>query len=323
MTPTLTEIDLLRDRLAQWVRHTPTLALPGLFDEGGPAAVLAKFEHWQVTGTFKARGALANLLALTPAERQRGVTAVSAGNHAIAVAFAARALGVDAKVVMIRRANPLRIERCRAQGAEVVFADDVHEAFDVVERIRDSEGRAFVHPFEGRHTILGTAGVGREFAVDAGELDAVVIPIGGGGLCAGVSAAFKLTQPACRVYGVEPYGADSMWQSLAAGAPVTLDRVDTIADSLGAPMALPLSFEACRTHVDDVVRVSDDELRDAMRRIHGRLGFAVEPACAASTAAVAGPLAAATRGRRIGILFCGSNMDVATFAKHVAPESSS
>lgn len=321
MTLTLTEIDRLRERLAPWVRRTPTLALHGLFDSGGPASVFAKMEHWQVTGTFKARGALANLLALDANARRRGVTAVSAGNHAIAVAFAARMLDVDAKVVMIRRANALRVSRCREYGAEVVFADDVHEAFDLVEQIREAEGRAFVHPFEGAHTILGTAGVGREFALDAGELDAVVVPIGGGGLCAGFAAAFKLTQPGCQVYGVEPFGADSMWRSFNAGEPARLDRVDTIADSLGAPMAMPLSFEVCRTYVDDLVRVSDDELRAAMRRIHERLGFAVEPACAASTAAVSGPLAAMLRGQRVGILFCGSNMDLQTCASLSAPVS--
>ena len=270
--------------------------------------------------TFKARGALANVLALTPEQRTRGITAVSAGNHAIATAFAAQTLGVDAKVVMIRRANVLRVQRCRAYGAEVVFADDVHGAFDLVEQIRRDEGRTFVHPFEGEQTMLGTAGVGREFALDAGTLDAVVVPIGGGGLCAGVAAAFKLTQPDCKVYGVEPFGADSMWRSFEAGAPVALDRVDTIADSLGAPMAMPLSFAACRQYVDDIVRVSDAELRDAMRRLHAKLGFAVEPACAASTAAVSGPLAGELRDARVGVLFCGSNMDLATYASLVATE---
>jgi threonine dehydratase len=322
MTPTLTltQIDRLRARLEPWIRHTPTVSVPGLFEADGPASVAAKFEHWQVTGTFKARGALANVLRLSDEERARGITAVSAGNHAIATAFAAQTLGVDAKVVMIRRANALRVERCRAYGAEVVFADDVHDAFRRVEQIRSDEGRTFIHPFEGEQTMLGTAGVGREFALDAGPLDAVVVPIGGGGLCAGVATAFKLTQPGCAVYGVEPFGADSMRRSFDAGAPVALDRVETIADSLGAPMALPLSFTACREYVDDIVRVSDDELRDAMRRLQARLGFAVEPACAASTAAVAGPLSARLQGRRVGILFCGSNMDLATYAGLVSTE---
>src|SRR5690606_13989536 len=207
---------------------------------------------------------LLNVLELSDAARARGVTAVSAGNHAMAVAFAAAERGTTAKVVMPRSADPARIARCRTLGAEVVLVDDVHAAFAEAERIEAEEGRTFVHPFEGLTTTLGTATVGLELHEQAPDLDAVIIPIGGGGLCAGMAAALKQLSPRVAIYGVEPTGADSMHRSFAAGRPMGIERVMTIADSLGAPHAAPYSFGLCRRFVDDLVLVSDDLLRAAM-----------------------------------------------------------
>ncbi|MEM1438832.1 MAG: threonine/serine dehydratase [Pseudomonadota bacterium] len=310
MTPkiTLDSIDRLRATLAPRLRRTPSVRLDALSALSG-CEVWAKCELWQVTGSFKARGALANCLELDERERSAGVTAVSAGNHAIATAWAARQLGLSARVVMTATAPPIRVERVRALGAEVVLADDVHTAFSTAEAIVRDEGRTLIHPFEGLTTATATAGVGREFVDATPELDAVIVPVGGGGLAAGVATAVKLAAPGCAVFGVEPVGADSMSRSFATGAPVTLERVDTIADSLGAPMALPLSYALCRQHIDDVVRVNDDALLAAMRRIYEHLALAVEPACAAALAALLGPLAQTLNGKRVGLIFCGSNID--------------
>jgi threonine dehydratase len=280
---------------------------------GRATTVFAKLELFQHTGTFKARGALLNALALDADARARGVTAISAGNHAIAVAFAAREVGTHAKVVMIATANRLRIELCKAFGAEVEIAPDAHAGFARVREI-EAEGRVLIHPFEGRTTALGTATVGAELCEQVPDLDAVIVPIGGGGLCAGVSSAVKLMNPACRVYGVEPEGADSMHRSFAAGEPRSIDRVATIADSLGAPYALPFSFELCRRNVDRLVRVSDDQLRDAMRVLLRVGKLAVEPAGAAATAALLGPLRDELRGRRVAVIVCGSNIDAQSYA---------
>src|SRR5262245_8495397 len=181
--------------------------------------VFLKLELFQITGTFKARAALLNSISLTPEQRARGVTAISAGNHAIAVAFAAQSVNTTAKVVMIGSANPLRVELCRAYGAEVVFAPDAHRGFDQVRLIEREENRTLLHPFEGRTTALGTATLGRELCAQVADLDAVIVPIGGGGLCAGVASAVKLLAPRCEVFGVEPEGADSMHRSFAAGEP--------------------------------------------------------------------------------------------------------
>jgi threonine dehydratase len=315
---TLEEIRSAAELLAGRVHETPVVRLHGAQVErelGADTQVYLKLELFQVTGTFKARAALLNVLSLASDARERGVTAISAGNHAIAVAFAARAAGTHAKVVMIASANPLRIELCRAYGAEVVLAPDAHSGFARVEEIAREEGRALIHPFEGRTTALGTATLGLELCRQLPALDAVVVPIGGGGLCAGVASAVKLLNPACQVFGVEPFGADSMYRSLLAGAPQSIERVATIADSLGAPYALPISFELCRRHVAEVVRVTDDELRDAMRFLQCNAKLAVEPAGAAATAALRGPLRERLRGKRVGLIVCGSNIDTASYAR--------
>src|SRR5262249_53464525 len=194
------------------------------------------------------------MLTLPAAALARGVTAVSAGNHAIAVAYAAKTLGTTAKVVMMKTANPFRVERCRSYGADVVLAEDVHAAFDTVRRIERDEGRTFVHPFEGERTILGTATLGFEWCRQASDLDAIIVPMGGGGLAAGAACAVKQLRPDCQAFGVEPEGADSMHRSFAAGSPQAIERVATIADSLGAPYAAPYSFGICRRFLDELVK---------------------------------------------------------------------
>ena len=280
---------------------------------GDGIEIHAKMEFLQQTGTFKPRGALSTMLGLDPQQLAAGVTAVSAGNHAIATAFAARAVGTTAKVVMIMNASPVRIDACRQYGAEVILAENVHAAFDLAEEIREKEGRYFVHPFEGPNVALGTGTVGVEICEQVGEFDVLVIPIGGGGLCAGISSAVKQIYPTCTVIGVEPEGADSMHRSFASGQPEAIEKVTTIADSLGAPFAAPYSFELCRQNVDELVMVSDDEIKDTMGMLFRDLKIAVEPACAASTAALCGPLHGRLAGKKVVLLFCGSNIDWNTF----------
>jgi threonine dehydratase len=283
--------------------------------------VFLKEELFQRTGSFKPRGALAVMMDLSPEALARGVTAVSAGNHAMAVAYSARVLGTTAKVVMPRTASPFRVERSRELGAEVELVDDVHTAFRRTKEIEAAEGRTFVHPFEGPLTALGTATVGLEIVEQVPDLEAVVVPIGGGGLAAGVAAAVKLARPRALVYGVEPVGADSMRRSLDAGTPQAIDKVRTIADSLGAPHAAPYSFSLCQRYLDDVVLVDDDELRRAMRLLFSSAKLAVEPAGAAATAALAGPLRGRLAGKRVALVVCGANIDAPTFANLIAAAS--
>jgi len=315
-TPHIDDVRALHERLQQWLIRTPAMRCRSLEDYlRVDFEIHAKLEFLQRTGTFKPRGALSVMLGLDEQQKEAGVTAVSAGNHAIATAFAARAVGTSAKVVMIMNANPLRIERCRHFGAEVVLADDVHSAFEVAEDIQEREGRYFVHPYEGADVIRGTATVGLEICEQVPDLDAVIVPIGGGGLCAGISSAVKQMKPECEVIGVEPVGADSMHRSFASGKPESIEEVKTIADSLGAPFALPISYQLCKENVDELVLVNDDELKDAMGILFREMKIAVEPACTATTAALMGPLSNRFSGKKVVAVMCGSNIDWPTFSQ--------
>ena len=313
--PSIDELRALRKRLGSQIVRTPVLRCVKLEEHlGGETRVIGKLEFLQHTGTFKARGALAVISSLTAEQREAGVTAVSAGNHAIATAFAARAAGTSARIVMIGTANAARVAECRRYGAELVFADDAHEAFAVAERIQQDEGRFFVHPFEGREIAAGTGTVGLEICEQVEGFDAIVVPVGGGGLLGGIANAVRRLQPGCEIIGVEPEGADTMHRSFAADEPRPIEQVATIADSLGAPFALPYSFELCRDNVDRLALVDDHQLRVTMGLLFRDLKIAVEPACAATTAALLGPLRESLRGKTVVIVFCGSNIDWETFA---------
>lgn len=319
--PSLAAIRATAARLAGRIARTPILEWTGeeIADRLPPRTrVVLKLELFQHTGSFKARGALASLLAAPPEALARGVTAVSAGNHAIAAAWAARRLGVHAKVVMLASASPARVRKVRRQGGEVVPAPDVRVAFDLVERVVAEEGRLLVHPFEGEAVALGTGTLGLEWLDQAGRLDAVIVPIGGGGLAAGVAAAVKQASPETLVLGVEPEGADSMARSLEAGRPVRLERVATIADSLGAPFALPYSFGLCQRFLDGIARIPDAAMVEAVRLYFDALKLACEPAGAAALAALLGPFRERLAGARVGVLVCGSNIDPDGFRELLA-----
>ncbi len=315
--PTPAMIAAVRKELAPWVAITPVFARAGINSGPDGATLEFKFELLQNAGTFKARGAFANILALDAAQKARGVTAISAGNHAIAVAYAAQKLGVPAKVVMLASANPARLALARSCGAEVLLAPDGVAGFQMVADIQASEGKFFVHPFNGLRTILGTATLGAEWAEQSAGIDALVLPIGGGGLAAGVATAFRLAMPGLSIYGVEPAEANGMARSFATGGPVKMGAMVSIADSLCAPHTEAYSYGLCRRAIDDLVTIDDAELRAAMAVLFDELKLAVEPACAAATAAVCGPLRARLAGKRVGVLLCGSNTDLATFSRHM------
>ncbi|MEJ2129824.1 MAG: threonine/serine dehydratase [Woeseiaceae bacterium] len=319
--PSLKDIAALQSELGDQVLRTPVMRCRALEPyAGGNTTVYAKLEFLQHTGTFKARGALAVVNSLSEEQRKAGVTAVSAGNHAIATAFAAWAAGTSAKIVMISTANPARIAACRAYGAELVLTDDIHKAFVLAEGIQNDEGRFFVHPFEGRQIATGTGTVGLELCEQCADFDVVIVPVGGGGLIGGVANAVKQLRPDAMVIGVEPEGADSMHRSFIAGEPQAIDRVRTIADSLGAPFAMPYSFNLCRSNVDKLVRVDDFQLRSSMGLLFEKMKLAVEPACAASTAALLGPLRDELQGKRVALVLCGSNIDWTTYSDQVIYE---
>jgi threonine dehydratase len=325
-----TQIDLAaiasaKKSLEPYLVHTPVMNWPSvgaLASELGEsyrdAQISAKLELFQVTGTFKPRGALMVMLQLSPQDRARGVVAASAGNHAIAVAYAASVLGISARIFVPQHMNVARRTACERYGQKLEYTPDIHAAFAHAAEVSKSEGRTFVHPYEGQFTALGTATLGEEFHSQVPDMEVLLVAVGGGGLAAGVARAAKLLNPAIRVIGVEPFGADSLWQSFQKGVPVEIEKVTTIADTLGAPRALPFSFALCRENLDKVVRVTDEQIRAGMRFCFDDLKLAVEPAGAAVVAALAGPLREELHGKKIGLIICGSNIDQQSFADHLA-----
>lgn len=318
--PTLQQIKEARQKLGDRVRTTPVWQWKGdVKDEifGKETGLFLKLELFQYGGSFKARGTLMNMLDLSDEQLQRGVTAVSAGNHAISVAYGAKTLNTTAKVVMPKSANAAKVSRCKSLGAEVVLVDDVHAAFEKVKEIEEQEGRHFIHPFEGPLTALGTATVGLEFMEQAENLDAVIVPVGGGGLIAGIAACVKQMDEDIKVFGVEPEGADSMSRSFVSGQPEEIEKVDTIADSLGAPHAAPYSFGLAQKFVDRMVTVSDKQMAKTMELLFNEMKLAVEPAGASATAALQYKLLDELRGKRVGIIVCGTNIDLETYYKNI------
>jgi threonine dehydratase len=272
-----------------------------------------KLELFQQAGSFKARGALLGIRRLTSAQRAAGVVAASGGNHALAVSWAAQAAGVDALITMPKATDPARVTGCQALGATVTLHEDMASAFAAMNAAAEV-GRAMMHPFEAEHMILGSAGCGYEYVQQAPQIDTYVIPIGGGGMISGMACAIKQMRPDARVIGVEPFGADSMSQSFAAGKAVRIDKVATIADSLGAPLAMPMTYSVARAHVDEIVKIEDREMLAAMDLYQQNLRITAEPACAASLAAILGPLKDQLAGRQVGIIACGSNISLARYA---------
>jgi threonine dehydratase len=318
--PTLDEIVAAKAEVQADLIETPVLPLKsarwdGLLPAGAEVAV--KLELFQQAGSFKARGALLGIRHLDADQRAAGVVAASGGNHALGVSWAAKAAGVDALIAMPKATDPARIAGCEALGATVTLHDDMAAAFAAMNEAA-AAGRALMHPFEADHMILGSATCGYEYATQTPQIDTYVIPIGGGGMISGMACAIKQMNPAATVIGVEPYGADSMSQSFAAGEAVRIEKVATIADSLGAPLAMPLTYGVARKYVDRIVKIDDHAMLEAMDLYQQNLRITAEPACAASLAAILGPLKDDLVGRQVGIIACGSNISLERYGALMA-----
>lgn len=272
------------------------------------APLFLKCENLQRTGAFKVRGALWCLAGLDAEAKRRGVVTISAGNHAQAVAWAAREMGVAATVVMPRGASEIKITASEGYGARVIVHGSAMEAFQRAHAIAEDEGLAFVHPFDDPRVVAGHASVGLEILEQCREVSTIVVPVGGGGLISGVAVA--CLESKVTIVGVEPEGADAMCRSLEAGTPVHLDTVSSIADGLAAPMAGVLNFEIVRERVQDVVRVSDEEISEAMGLILNRTKMVVEPAAAAGVAALLSGKVPRMTGPVVALL-SGGNVDLA------------
>jgi len=281
----LADVEAARDAIAGRLHRTPTFPSATLGDLAG-ARVFLKAELFQKTGSFKPRGVLNNLAALTPEERERGVIGISAGNHAQALAWGAAVEGLDALLVMWQGASEAKIDATRGYGAEVdLDSPGPTEAFARLDELAARTGRTPVHPFDHPRTIAGQGTVGLEVLEDVPEADVVVVPVGGGGLVAGIATAVKGLKPDARVIGVEPELSPAMHEALAAGRSVPVSPT-SIADGLSAPFAGTNTFEIVRERVEPIVLVTEQEIETAMRFLYARAKLACEPAGAAATAAL-------------------------------------
>lgn len=314
----LATVRAARERLAGRVHTTPLMSATRLGDRVG-VRLLLKCENFQKTGSFKARGALNYLSQLSDADRKRGVVTFSAGNHAQSLAWAARTAGVSATVVMPAAASPTKAAASRDYGAEVVlFGANGMEALAKARELQQERNLVFAHPFDNDDVMAGQGTAGLELLDQVADLDAVVVPIGGGGLIGGMLVAIKESNPKIRVYGVEPSGAAAMRRSLDAGRATTLDAVKTIADGLAAPMAGDLTFEVVRRYADDVVVIDDDTIAAAMRDLLTSAKLLAEPGGAAATAAVLTRALPLRQGERVAAIVSGGNIDAGRLATFLA-----
>ncbi len=315
LEPAFEEIVAARDRIAPGIERTGCDRSTLLSDLLG-MEVFCKREYLQKTGSFKERGARNALLLLSPEERARGVIAASAGNHALALAFHARDLGVPVTVVMPVVAPLVKQERCRGFGARVVlFGTNIAEAKDEAERILAEEGQTYVHGFDGRAVIAGAGTIGLELLEDVPDLDAVILPIGGAGLLAGAGLALKTRRPDLRIVGVEPANAASFAAAMAVGRPVPIAMEPTLGDGLAVPAVGPRAFALARTVVDEVVSVSERALALAILRLLELDKGVVEGAGAAPLAALLEGRIEGLGGKRVALVLCGGNIDPAVLGR--------
>jgi len=305
---TLADIRDARARIADRVHRTPMLTSQTLARlVGGP--VFLKAESLQKTGSFKPRGATNAIRRLGPDARTRGIVTISAGNHAQAVAYAAAPEQIRCVVVMPASAVQSKVAACRAYGAEVALHGDMAEAWVMFERLQVEQGLIPVHPFDHPDVIAGQGTIGLEIHEDVPDAALVIVPIGGGGLISGIATALRELNPRTRIVGVEPNGSNAMHAALAAGHPVRLARIDSIADGLGAPAVSDRTLDVVRRLVDEVVEVSDAEIVAAIRLVLERAKLLVEPAGAAAVAALTAGRVRVGSGPAVAVL-SGANVDL-------------
>jgi threonine dehydratase len=309
----LAEIRRAAERIAGRVHRTPLLSTRTLGDRI-EASLHLKCESFQKTGSFKARGALNKVLSLGAAEREKGLITVSAGNHAQAVAWAAREVGAPCAVVMPGDAPRSKIEAVRGYGAEVIEHDDRPTLFDRLNEEKDTRGSFFVHPFDDAVVLAGAGTVGLEILEEMPDVDVVVVPVGGGGLLGGVTSAIKGSRPSARVVAVELEAGPGMGPALAAGKPVPVSRPVTLADGMTPPFVGALPLEIVREAVDDVVVVSEEEILNTMELLMTRCKLYVEASGAAATAALLHGRLKVQPGARTVSIVSGGNIDVEDLA---------
>jgi threo-3-hydroxy-L-aspartate ammonia-lyase len=310
--PTYDDVVAAARRIEGHAHRTPVLTSRTVDEELG-ARVFFKCESFQRMGAFKFRGAFNALSCLDERQRRAGVVTFSSGNHAQAIALSARLLGIPATIVMPHDAPAAKVAATRGYGGEVVVYDRYKEDREAIgRRLADERGLALVPPYDHPQVIAGQGTAARELLEEVGPLDALFVPLGGGGLLSGCALAARALSPGCRVYGVEPEAGNDGQRSFRAGAIVHIDTPSTIADGAQTQHLGAYTFEIIRRDVDDVLTATDAELVDGMRFFSARMKIVVEPTGCLGFAA-ARRAGAALAGKRVGVVVSGGNVDLARF----------
>lgn len=300
-------------RIAPYIHTTPVLTCRSINEMAG-CSLYFKCENFQKIGAFKIRGGMNATLLLSAEARSKGVATHSSGNHAQAIAYAARTLGVPAYIVMPDQSPRVKVEAVRGYGGQVTFCASTQAAREsTLQQIVDATGAAFIHPYDNDYVIAGQGTAAREMIEQVSvKLDAVVAPVGGGGLMSGTSLSTRALLPGARIYAAEPEGAADAFLSMQAGRVVPADYVDTIADGLRTTLS-QRTFDILQAHIEQVLPVSEAEIKAALRLVYERMKIVAEPSCVVPLAAVLRnrPLFA---GQNVGIILTGGNVDLSEMA---------
>lgn len=312
----IADIHSARERIHGRVKRTPLVSSEALSKRLG-AKVYLKLELLQKTGSFKVRGAFNRILSIPEDQRGKGLVAVSGGNHAQAVAYAASQIGARSVILMPEKTPRNYVDATRGYGAEVVLTPNVHEAFQKVAEY-ESDGWTSVHPFDCPWVMAGQGTTGLEIVEDLPDVTDVVVSIGGGGFIGGVATAIKSLQPAVRIWGVETLGADSMSKAMAAGHPVQMAAITSIARTLGAPSVSEQTLLLAQKYLESVTVVLDSEAMSALRLLLERAKVLTEPAASCTLAAAERLRSEFSPASKVVLVLCGGNMAVEDLCRYQA-----
>jgi len=306
--PSFADIKKASELIRQHANRTPVFTSRSVNERAG-ASIYFKCENFQRVGAFKFRGACNAVFSLNEEEAQKGVATHSSGNHAQAVALAAKMRGIPAFVVMPENAPKVKVKAVKGYGAKVTFCESTLEARETtLEKVVEKTGAIFIHPYDNARVVAGQGTAALEFLEEQPDLDIIITPVGGGGLLSGSSISAKALKPDISVIGAEPEMADDAYRSFKEGKLIPVEDPDTIADGLRTSLG-KLPFDIIKSNVDDIVTVSEDSILDSMRFIWERMNMIIEASCAVPVAAVFDQKIQA-KGKKIGIIITGGNVDL-------------
>jgi threonine dehydratase len=306
----LENVQAARERIRNYVRRTPLVAAFPVKNPASQSELYLKLECLQITGSFKARGAVNKLLSLAPEQVERGVVTASGGNHGLGVAYAGRLAKKPATIFLAHNTPAIKAQKLVGWGAKIVFEGQVwDDANRAALETAEKEQMAYFHPFADPVVIAGQGTIAYEILEDLPDVDMLVVAIGGGGLISGVSFTAKALKPSVRIIGVEPVGAPTLAESVKAGKVIELPKIETVANTLAPRQSAEINLEIIQKNVEEIVLVTDEEMREASRWLWAEMGIAAELSGAAALAAVLTGKIKTEKGQKICVLVCGAGTD--------------